>query len=85
MEPADKTVLTFYEMPGGGPEPIRSWFYPGDTIGQEFAYPGKRATEISQVVGVKPVPVLAASAAQSTAAPVETPAVETHHSNRGQC
>ena len=51
MEPADKTVLTFYEMPGGGPEPVRSWFYPGDTIGQEFAYPGKRATEISQVVG----------------------------------
>ena len=39
MQPADKTVLTFYEMPGGGPEPIRSWFYPGDTIGQEFAYP----------------------------------------------
>ncbi len=77
MEPADKTVLTFYEMPGGGPEPIRSWFYPGDTIGQEFAYPGKRATEISQVVGVK-VPVLTASAANdSVAAPVETPAVET--------
>jgi len=33
MEPADKTILTFYEMPGGGPEPVRSWFYPGDTIG----------------------------------------------------
>ncbi len=77
MEPADKTVLTFYEMPGGGPEPVRSWFYPGDTIGQEFAYPGKRATEISRVVGVK-VPVLTASAAnESVAAPVETPAVET--------
>jgi hypothetical protein len=75
MQPADKTVLTFYEMPGGGPEPIRSWFYPGDTIGQEFAYPSKRATEISQAVN-QPVPVLAESRQESAApvAPAETPA-----------
>jgi hypothetical protein len=76
MQPADKTVLTFYEMPGGGPEPVRSWFYPGDTIGQEFAYPGRRATEISQAVGQR-VPVLTASAANEPTAAVETPAVET--------
>jgi outer membrane biosynthesis protein TonB len=80
MEPADKTVLTFYEMPGGGPEPIRSWFYPGDTIGQEFAYPKTRATEIAQATHQK-VPVLSASneTAATVAAPVETPtpAVET--------
>jgi hypothetical protein len=75
MEPADKTVLTFYEMPGGGPEPIRSWFYPGDTIGQEFAYSSKRATEISQAIN-QPVPVLAELHQQSAApgATVETPA-----------
>jgi len=75
MEPADKTVLTFYEMPGGGPEPIRSWFYPGDTIGQEFAYPKNRATEIAQATHQK-VPVLSASnePAATVAAPVETPA-----------
>ena len=58
MEPADKTVLTFYEMPGGGPEPIRAWFYPGDTSGQEFAYPKSRAMEISQALR-QHVPVLA--------------------------
>src|SRR5689334_5474133 len=46
MEPADKTILSFYEMPGGGPEPVRAWFYPGDLIGQEFVYPKKRMTEI---------------------------------------
>jgi hypothetical protein len=75
MEPADKTVLTFYEMPGGGPEPVRSWFYPGDTIGQEFAYPKTRATEIAQATHQK-VPVLSASnePAATVAAPVETPA-----------
>jgi hypothetical protein len=75
MEPADKTVLTFYEMPGGGPEPIRSWFYPGDTIGQEFAYPKSRATEIAQATHQQ-VPVLSASneTPATVAAPVETPA-----------
>jgi hypothetical protein len=74
MEPADKTVLTFYEMPGGGPEPIRSWFYPGDTIGQEFAYPRSRATEISQATHQQ-VPMLAEARepAAAPAAPVETP------------
>jgi len=46
MEPADKTILTFYEVPGGGPEPVRAWFYPGDLIGQEFVYPKKRMEEI---------------------------------------
>jgi hypothetical protein len=46
MEPADKTILTFYEVPGGGPEPVRSWFYPGDLIGQEFIYPKTRMAQI---------------------------------------
>jgi cell division septation protein DedD len=75
MDPADKTVLTFYEMPGGGPEPVRSWFYPGDTIGQEFAYPKDRAREISQTVK-QSVPELAESRppAAAPALPAETPA-----------
>jgi hypothetical protein len=46
MEPADKTVLTFYEVPGGAPEPVRAWFYPGDLIGQEFIYPKARMAQI---------------------------------------
>jgi hypothetical protein len=46
MEPADKTILSFYEVPGGGPEPVRAWFYPGDLIGQEFVYPKRRMAEI---------------------------------------
>lgn len=60
MEPADKTILIFYEVRGGGPEPVRAWFYPGDTIGQEFAYPKKRAAEIALAVK-QDVPVLAES------------------------
>jgi hypothetical protein len=78
MEPADKTVLTFYEMPGGGPEPIRSWFYPGDTIGQEFAYPSSRAMEISRAMKQE-VPTLAEAgepAPSTTPAETPVPAVE---------
>jgi hypothetical protein len=45
-EPAGKTIITFYEMPGGGAETVRAWFYPGDQIGQEFVYPAKRMAEI---------------------------------------
>jgi len=77
MEPADKTILTFYEMPGGGPEPVRAWFYPGDTIGQEFAYPKRRAMEISRMMR-EHVPVLAEARTRDmepmTPQPVETPA-----------
>jgi hypothetical protein len=46
MEPADKTILTFWEVPAGSPEPVRAWFYPGDLIGQEFVYPKQRMNEI---------------------------------------
>src|SRR6266404_3204422 len=48
LEPTGKTVVTFYEMPAGQPPALRAWFYPGDNFGQEFAYPKRRATEISQ-------------------------------------
>lgn len=48
MEPAEKTIITFYETPSGNPSFIRNWFYPGDTIGQEFAYPKDRAMYIAR-------------------------------------
>jgi hypothetical protein len=33
------TVITFGESAGNTPPPIMSWFYPGDTDGEEFLYP----------------------------------------------
>lgn len=65
MTPTDKTTITFYEMPGGGPEPIRSWFYPGDTIGQEFVYSRARAREIALATREN-VPVLAEARQQTS-------------------
>jgi len=50
-DPADKTIITFYETPSGDPLFINSWFYPGDTVGQQFTYPGDRAYRISRATG----------------------------------
>src|SRR5262249_27773715 len=38
LEPADDTILTFYETAAGYPKPVKTWFYPGRTIGYEFLY-----------------------------------------------
>ena len=35
----DKTVINLEERPAGGPEAVKSWFYPGDNYGFEFVYP----------------------------------------------
>jgi hypothetical protein len=43
-----QTVIKFGEVPRGSPEAIRAWFYPGNTIGQEFVYPKLRATQLAK-------------------------------------
>jgi hypothetical protein len=40
FSPTDDTVITFGEAAGNTPPPITRWFYPGDTDGQAFIYPG---------------------------------------------
>jgi hypothetical protein len=81
MEPADKTILTFYEVPGGGPEPVRSWFYPGDLIGQEFVYTPKRMAEIRAAISRGNTTTVAENSTTTTTetpqpAQVETKATE---------
>lgn len=44
-----RTVITFYEAAAGQPEPIRTWYYPGDNFGQEFVYPKDHLREIALV------------------------------------
>jgi hypothetical protein len=38
IDPTNKTVITFDEGRRGSPMEIKSWFFPGDLIGQEFLY-----------------------------------------------
>ena len=47
MKPTGDTVLTFRELPAGEPPALRAWFYPGETWGDEFVYPKKRAKELA--------------------------------------
>ena len=51
LQPKGKTVISFDERPSGSPEALRAWFYPGDTIGQEFVYPRSRAKDIAKRTG----------------------------------
>jgi len=53
VNPADKTILTFYEGKNGRPPAVRRWFWPGDTIGQEFLYPKDQAQKIAAATGEK--------------------------------
>src|ERR1043165_7500784 len=39
LEPTSKPIVLFAERPANTPQAIKSWFYPGDRIGNEFVYP----------------------------------------------
>jgi hypothetical protein len=69
LKPTDKTVLTFKERGENQPEAIKAWFYPGETWGQEFVYPKKRAIELAKIVNE---PVLATPVEITETLPVET-------------
>jgi len=49
----NKRILTFYEGKGGEPRAVKQWFWPGDTIGQEFLYPKQQAARIAAVTNEK--------------------------------
>ncbi len=55
LQPTGKTQFGFWETPVGQPKALRSWFYPGDNFGQEFAYPKNEAMVIASSVH-QPVP-----------------------------
>ena len=48
LTPSDKPVIMFDERPSGTPPALKAWFYPGDTFGQQFVYPHKRAVELAK-------------------------------------
>jgi LPXTG-motif cell wall-anchored protein len=70
LAPAEDSVFSFYEVQENTPQKLESWFYPGTTIGQEFAYPKDQALEIAKAAG-KEVPI--ASADKSGVSEMATP------------
>jgi hypothetical protein len=78
LKTSGDTQFTFWETPDGVPKAVRSWFYPGDNFGQEFAYPKKLVAQLASAVPV-PVPVAyhePAPAPAAEPAPVPEPAAE---------
>lgn len=51
QQPAERAIIALYETPADQPMFIRHWFYPGDTIGQEFVYSKDRAKYIANLSG----------------------------------
>jgi hypothetical protein len=61
LEATDKTALRFFETPSSSPQALRAWFYPGNTLGQEFVYPKARAAQLASASRIA-VPALGADA-----------------------
>jgi hypothetical protein len=66
VEPPEETIILFEERRADQPQAIHAWFYPDQTIGQEFVYPKNRALELARETHQ---PVLSAEVK-----PTETPA-----------
>jgi len=66
LEPTGRTEFTYWETPPGTARALRTWYYPGDNFGQEFAYP----KHLQQVAMLMPAASVAAPiAVESNAAP----------------
>ena len=53
MEASDKPIVLFSERASGSPQAVKVWYYPGDTIGNEFVYPRAQAMKIAKETHTK--------------------------------
>jgi hypothetical protein len=72
LQPTGKTAFGFWETPAGQPKALRSWFYPGDNFGQEFAYPKNQAVQIAAATQQNVPTTYAQSESELTTARVGT-------------
>ena len=73
LNATSKTVMYLGERPAGQPLAIKSWFYPGDSMGERFIYPKARAQALAAEVK-QPVP---SRVAEGPITPTETVQVQT--------
>ena len=77
LQPTGKSEFGFWEVPAGNTPALRSWFYPGDNFGHEFAYPKQEATKLSAMVKEEVPSVSDEEYAQATkVTPAPEPAAE---------
>jgi len=72
LEPTGDSKFSFWETPKGSPPALRSWFYPGDNFGQEFAYPKNEATQLASFVKENVPSVSEAEQAEVSRAPAKS-------------
>ena len=65
LDPSDKPVVLFAERAAGVPQAVKAWFYPGETIGNEFVYPRSQAVMIAKAVK-EPVLTMSEEASATT-------------------
>ncbi|MCC6390272.1 MAG: hypothetical protein IT167_06700 [Bryobacterales bacterium] len=70
LTPTGKTDMKFWETPAGNPPAIRAWFYPGDSFGQEFAYPKGLSAKIAEAAHEPVLTTEARTEAEMKEAPV---------------
>jgi hypothetical protein len=46
-KPSDEAELRFLETPAGKPAAVKTWWYPGNSIGREFIYPKEQARRLA--------------------------------------
>jgi hypothetical protein len=68
---AGGSQFSFWEMPAGQPPALRTWYFPGENVGQEFTYPSDVASQIAQY-NRKSVPAYAVESASLNTATVGT-------------
>src|ERR1051326_3074654 len=72
MRATGKTVMTFTERAEGEPHAIRTWFYPGRRVGEEFVYPKEKALALAKIVNEPVVftPVVATTVEELQTIPI---------------
>jgi len=79
LQPTGNTEFTFWETPPGTVRAMRTWFYPGDSFGQEFPYP-KHLQQVAMLMhpafpAPEPAPAAEPEASNNAEpAPIEAPA-----------
>jgi hypothetical protein len=68
-QPSDEAELRFMETPAGQPTAVKTWWYPGNTIGREFIYPKSQARRLAQATNQ---PVLTTQADKVTDEQMQT-------------
>ena len=69
-KPSDDAELRFLETPAGKPAAVKTWWYPGNTIGREFVYPKSQARRLAAATNTN----VLASKSDAETAPAATTA-----------